>query len=155
MDLIRDFWGLSLTETTIVAAVILVLLDVFLASDIPSHVAYILICILVGLHIPAPPLVQVMVGFVAWFAILAFHYLFWRTWIQRAVDRFVAPDRFISGPASAVGGSGTIVLINDTRMVRFRGDLWPCRGPSTLCNGEQVRIVAEQDGVLIVSNENE
>ena len=60
VDLITCFWGLSLNQTIILVAAILVAIDFFIPTDVPTHVAYILICVLVAINIDAHILIKIL-----------------------------------------------------------------------------------------------
>ena len=154
MNLIADsagWWVPSVTETLLVAAVVLVLLDIFFQSDIPTHIAYILIAIVVATWIPVPPLYQVVVGMLAWFALVWGHYKLWRYFLVGFVNRVIAPTKYKTGAAGLVGSVGTIKEVNGKKMVSVQGDLWLFESANDPAVDAQVEITAEHNGVLKVA----
>ena len=150
MQLLTDIWGLSLNQTVILIAIILVLIDIFVPSEIPTHIAYILLSGLVALNIDAHTLVRIVVALLAWFSLVAFHYFIWRSFVQKFVNQVIAPDRFKGGAEGVVGMVGVIRVIEGNVMVKVSGDLWPCSGSGDWADGESVTIVSEEDGELEV-----
>lgn len=154
MDLF-SLWGLSLNQTLLLLALLLVVADIFIASDLLSHIAYALTATVVGLALEAPPLVKVAAGLFAWFAIVALHYLLWKSLLQRITNTLIAPDRYHSGAEGLIGRTGTIRLLEDARMVSVAGDLWPLHGEGTFTDGQSVTITAVEQGALVVTTNNQ
>jgi len=148
MEIISSFWGLSLNQTVFCVVAILVVVDFFMPHDVPTHIAYILLCCLVAINIHANILIQILCALVSWFAFVAFHYWIWRGVVQRVVNNFIAPDRFKAGADGIIGENGEIRFIEGKKMVRVKGDLWPCHHSESLKNGDIVTIVANNSGVL-------
>ncbi len=153
MEMLTELWGLSLNQTVFLVAAILVVVDFFIPTDIPTHVAYVLLCALVAINVEAHILVKILCALLAWFALVAFHYLFWRTTVQKVVNNIIAPDQFSSGADGVVGSMGMIRIVDGNTMVRVKGDLWPCRGAKALADGTAVKIVSQTDGELEVKEQ--
>lgn len=152
MQILTDLWGLSLNQTVILIAIILVLLDIFVPSEIPTHIAYVLVSGLVALNVDAHALVRIIIALLAWFSLVSFHYFIWRSFVQRLVNQVIAPDRFKGGAEGIVGAVGVIRVIEGKVMVSVSGDLWPCSRFENSVDGESVKVVSEKDGVLEVKN---
>lgn len=150
MQILTDLWGLSLNQTVILIAIILVLLDIFIPSEIPTHIAYVLVSGLVALNVDSHALVRIIVALLAWFSLVAFHYFIWRSFVQRLVNQVIAPDRFKGGAEGIIGAVGIIRVIEGNVMVRVSGDLWPCSCFGDSVDGESVTVVSEKDGALEV-----
>lgn len=150
MEILLQFWGLSLNQTILLVAALLVVVDFFVPTDLPTHIAYVLLCALVGINIHAHVLIKLLCALLAWFALVAFHYCFWRTMVQKIVNTFIAPDRFKSGAEALVGSEGSIRQIDGNSMVKVNGDLWPCHRVEDTSDGTKVTIVGVTDGVLEV-----
>jgi len=153
MEILTELWGLSLNQTILLVAAILVVIDIFIPTDVPTHIAYILLCTLVAINIDAHILIKILCALLAWFALVAFHYCFWRATIQKIVNNIIAPDRFRSGADGAVGNDGVIRDVDGNKMVRVKGDLWPCHGAERLSDGTQVTVVSATDGILDVKEQ--
>lgn len=153
MEMLTEWWGLSLTQTLFLMAAILVVIDIFIPTDVSTHIAYILVCLLVAININSHILVKILCALLAWFALVAFHYLFWRATVQKVANNIIAPDRFRSGADGVVGSQGTIRLVEGKRMVRVKGDLWPCYGADALADGTRVRVVSQSGGELEITKE--
>lgn len=153
MEILTELWGLSLTQTVLLVAVILVVVDFFIPTDVPTHIAYVLLCALLAITLDANVLVKILSALLVWFALVAFHYYFWRTTMQKIANNIIAPDRFRFGADGIVGSHGTIRIVDGNTMVRVKGDLWPCHGADALADGTLVKVVSQADGELEVKKQ--
>lgn len=153
VNAIADFWGLTLNQTLLLLAAILIIVDFFLSTDVVTHVAYVIVAFVIarstGLHF----MYQILIGLVAWFAIVAFHYLVWRGITHWVANTLIAPDRYRSGADGLVGETGVVKRLDDVAMVELRGDLWPCKGAAAFATGDRVRVTGVNEGVLTVQAE--
>ncbi len=145
-----SFWGLPLTETLLAVAFLLVMIDFFIQSDLPTHVAYVLVTFVVARLVPAHLLYKIMAGVCVWFALVGFHYLFWRNVLKEVSNRFIAPNRHADISDRLVGAVGEIKEVEKKRMVSIEGDLWPVADESVAENGIKVKVMAVEDGALKV-----
>ena len=60
-------------------ALILVIVDVFIQSDVATHLAYILVAVTVAYWTPVQILFRIIVGLLAWGGLVYFHYTLWRS----------------------------------------------------------------------------
>lgn len=153
MDQVIGGWGLTANQTLLGIAALLIVIDFFVASDALTHVAYVLLSILVALHVDVHPLYRSLAGCGAWFALVAFHYLVWRKALRRFADRVVAPDHFKDAPQRVVGAVGELKVIEERRMVAIDGDLWPldpAQAGEAFAAGHAVRVVKVNDGAVQV-----
>ena len=115
---------MSLTESLILISVILILIDVFFLSDIPTMVAYVILSYAFGRELPFDFLYQIIGGLLVYFFLIAFHYLFFKNLIQNISNKIIAPDKFKSHTEAIIGKEGTIEIIEGTPAVRGEGNLW-------------------------------
>lgn len=150
MEVFTEFLGLSLNQTFLFIAAILVVVDFFMPNDLSTHIAYILLCALLAINVDAHILVKILCSLLAWFVLVAFHYYFWKAVVQNVVDRVIAPDRFSPGAAGLIGSQGTIHVLDGNKMVKVKGDLWPCVGAEVFADGASIQVVSQQNGELKV-----
>jgi membrane protein implicated in regulation of membrane protease activity len=120
----NTLFGMSLTETLIVISLFLILLDVFFASDIPTHIAYVLTTINIVKEIDLPFLYLATIAIVTWFVLIAFHYFFWRNVIEKINDKFISPRRHESGMDALVGKVGTVISIEEELFITVNEELF-------------------------------
>jgi membrane protein implicated in regulation of membrane protease activity len=145
-----SWWGLTFEHTLLVLALLLLLTDVFFQSDVPTHIAYVLVAFVVAVTFDVHFLWQAVIGVLAWFALVGFHYLLWRKVLGRISDRF-APDTYRSGASGLVGQLGRVREVDGRRLVALQGDLWRFRcAAGAPADGATVRVTGERDGELEV-----
>ena len=150
MEAFFEGWGLSLNQTLLLLAVILIVVDFFVATDILTHAAYIILCCVVASNMPVHIMYKILIGLACWFVIVTLHYLLFRSLIQKVIDRKIAPDKYRAGAEGLVNMVGEIKEIEGRKMVAVEGDLWPIASAEDLRPGEKVKIINAQDGILSV-----
>ncbi len=78
-----EILGMTINEILIVSAIILILVDIFFASDLPTHLAYIIVTFTLAKEIDMPILYQILFGILIWIALVVFHYTIWRKVIEK------------------------------------------------------------------------
>lgn len=152
MDLFvfADAWGLSFTATLILAGIILMIVDVFILSDITTQIAYVIFAFTVAYNIPVQLMYRIIIGLLAWFILVAGHFLLWRKVLETVANKFIAPDKYHDGVKGLVGQAGEVHDINGKMMLKLQGDLWKFTCEDILDDGTHVKVIAEQNGVLHV-----
>ena len=153
MHLVADlaqWWGLTLPQTLLVLALLLVIVDIFFQTDIPTHIAYVLVSIALAYVVDVQILFRVLVGVLAWFALVWAHYTFWREFVSQLVNRVLAPTKYKVGGSGLVGSVGAVKDLGGKKMVSLQGDLWPYECSDDPGPGAEVEVVGERDGVLEV-----
>lgn len=145
-----EFWGLSLRHMLILLAAILFLVDIFINSDIPTHVAYIILSYVIASLFPVHVLYQILFGIIAWFCLVFFHYAIWKTTIQKFVHTVVAPDRYKAGGEALIGKTGIIRDIDGKSLVQVDGDLRPFDCERQVETEEEVTIESVRGSRLFV-----
>ena len=149
MPFIVGAWSLGLNETLFVLAVILIVVDFFCRSDVLTHVAYMIFAVLIGVNIHVHLMYRILICLLAWFAIIALHYLLWRRCVQRLVNKLIAPDKYKDGADGLVGLVGEIKEVEQQKMVMVKGDLWPIGSCGDVRAGEKGKVVKVENGILI------
>ena len=150
MAFILEAWGLTRNETLFILALILIVADFFLQTDIPTHIACVILSVLIAINIPVHFMYKILIGLVAWFAIVGFYYLFWKRFVQTTINKLIAPDRYKDGADGLVGAVGEIKEIEQQKMVMVKGDLWPIDSAADVRAGQSVKIAKVENGILTV-----
>jgi hypothetical protein len=115
---------MSITEILIVVSVFLILVDIFFASDIPTHIAYVLTTINIAKEIDMSFLYQATFAILIWFGLVAFHYFIWRNVLEKINDKFISPRKHIGGIDGLVGKIGTIKSIDGELFISVDEELY-------------------------------
>lgn len=131
-------------------AVTLFLLDIWVATELLSHVALLILAAVVASFMPLVGWQWQVAAFIcSYLATLAFYYLFWKQIGLPFINGLVTPTRHVPSQEKIVGKSGTIVRSSGSQGVSVDGLIWPTTDTSQPA-GSRVRVTAISDGVLSV-----
>lgn len=114
---------MTTNEILIVFAIILILVDIFFASDIPTNIAYIILTFTITKEIDMPILYQILFGILIWVALVVFHYTIWRKVIEKINDKIIAPRKHIGGIEGFIGQIGIIKEVEGERFIFINDEL--------------------------------
>jgi hypothetical protein len=118
-----EIFGMTINEILIVSSIILILVDIFFASDLPTHLAYIILTFTIAKEIDIPILYQILLGILIWFALVIFHYTIWRKVIEKINDKFIAPRKHIGGLEGFIGKEGILKEVEGERFIFINDEL--------------------------------
>lgn len=119
-----EIFGMTINEILIVSAIILILVDIFFASDFPTHLAYIIVTFTIAKEIDLPILYQILFGVLIWFALVVFHYTIWRKVIEKINDKFIAPRKHTGGIEGFIGKEGEIKKVEGKKFIFINDELY-------------------------------
>src|SRR5688572_24182289 len=99
---------MSLNEILVLLAIILILIDIFFVSDLPTHIAYIPLTFTITKEFKLPILYQVVIGLLVWGILVTFHYFIWRKILEKISDRIIAPKKHEESIEGFIGQEGLI-----------------------------------------------
>ncbi len=111
-------------QTLLLLAIILMLVDIFIPTEVTTFIAYIIFSYLIAHNIDVPILSQIIVGLVSWWAMVALHYYIFRKYIRMLTDKFIAPTKIKSGVESHFGKVGEVKLIENKLMFQIEDELY-------------------------------
>ena len=111
-------------QALILIAIVLILVDIFLPADITTFIAYIIFSYLIASNIDVPILYQIIIGIVAWWAMVALHYYVFRKYIRVFTDKFIAPTKIKSGIEMSFGKTGQVKMIENTLMIQIEDEVY-------------------------------
>jgi len=145
-----ELFDMTINEILIVSAIILIVIDIFFASDIPTHIAYIVLTITITKEINMPFLYQILFGVLIWFALVIFHYTLWRTVIERVNEKFIAPSKHIGGLEGFIGKEGLIKEIEGEKYIFINDEVYPFETNKEIIIGTKYRILETKSNILII-----
>ena len=141
---------MSITEVLLVSALILILIDIFFASDIPTHIAWICITVAITLQFNTSILYQILIALLVWFALVAFHYTLWRKVIEKINDRFIAPRKHIGGIEGMVGQTGVIKKVEGKHFLMINDELHQFETTKAIAEGESCIVINVKSNKLVI-----
>ena len=144
--------SIGLNHSIIVVCVILLVIDFFIPSDIPTFLSYLLLSFLVFWNLDVDFLYRLLFSIIAFFIFIAFHFTVWAKIVQSFVNKYISPTKHHDGPQALVGLVGKTVLIEGDWYVRIDGDIWRCHKIENISDGMMVQVTEFTDGMLKIRN---
>ena len=148
-----EIFGMTFNEILIISAIILIIIDIFFASDIPTHIAYIILTFTIAKEIELALLYQILFGVLIWFGLVTFHYTIWRKVLEKINDRFISPSHHKGGLDGLIGKNGVIKEIGGKKFVSVNEELYrfkPQDDSSEFTTGQIVEIKNYESNTLII-----
>lgn len=145
-----EILGMTINEVLIVSAIILVLVDIFFNSDIPTHIAYIILTFTFAKEIDMPILYQILFGILIWVLLVVFHYLVWRKVIEKINDKFIAPSKHKGGLEGFIGQEGIIKNIEGEFFLCINDEIHQFETDKIIANGNKYIVLNVKSNKLII-----
>ena len=141
---------MSISLYLVLFGIIMMLVDIFFKTDIPTFIAYILFSVVFFINIPLHILLRVILTLIFFFILILFHYFLWNKTIQFLVNRFFAKDIFIAGVDGLIGSKGKVRVIENKKLASINGDLYKFYENIPLEDGDDFIVVTIKDGCIII-----
>ena len=145
-----EILGMTINEILIVSAIILILVDIFFASDFPTHLAYIILTFTFAKEIDMPILYQILFGILIWVALVVFHYTVWRKVIEKINDKLIAPNKHKGGLDGFVGKEGIIKEIEGGKYIFINDELHQFETDKEITIGGKYIVININSNKLII-----
>jgi len=145
-----ELLGMSINEILILTAIILILIDIFFVSDLPTLIAYIIITFTIAKEINLPILYQIAFGLLILFGLVVFHYKIWRTVLSEINDRFIAPTKHEGGLEGLIGKQGVIKEIEGKKFILINDEVHLFETKKDLKVGDSYTIIDVKSNKLII-----
>ena len=140
-----------MSEVLIALAITLILVDVFVATEFLSVVAYALISITLVDALPVSSLYAIATGVVVFGVLLVLHFQVLRGLSVLLVDKYISPTKVKSGEDALVGQAGVITDVSGKRFVRVGDQLCEFVDDGALADGTKVKVTGSDGVSLTVS----
>lgn len=134
--------------------IVLLLADIFLATDFMSFFGWGAFAIGVAVFVPFGAIAAVALGLAVFTIGGVLHVSVLRGLGERACDR-VASDRYRAGAEGLAGKRGKIRIVEGRVFVEINEDLWPLERGADLSDGTMVDLFEAPDGSLQIRTSQE
>ena len=141
---------MSFSFYLVLIGIILMLIDIFFHSDIPTFIAYIIFSIVFLLNIHLHILWRIILTIIFFFVLLLFHHFLWEKTVQLVVDKYFAKDKYHAGFSGLVGKKGKVRIIENKKLAYIEGDLYKFRDEVNLEEGEDFIVKGIEDGFITI-----
>lgn len=115
---------MSVELYAVLIGIILLLIDIFFASDIPSFIGILLFCFAFYKLLPFHFLVNIIITILFFFAILVIYITLWKKAKSLLVDKFFAKDKYKAGVEGLAGIKGVVRIVKGEKFAEINGDLY-------------------------------
>ena len=142
-------------ESLLIIALILVILDFFINTDLLTHCAYLLLTSIVYMEIEAQWFYKLLFAILSWFIIVAFHYLVWKRFMTFFSDKLIAPDKHQSGADGLIGKTGSVKYVDGVPMLKVADTLYEFHSTEKLQDCQLAEVTSVDGTILNVKYKGE
>lgn len=144
-----EILGMTINEILIISAIILILVDIFFASDFPTHLAYIIVTFTIAKEIDMPILYQILFGILIWVVLVIFHYTIWRKVIEKINDKLIAPSKHKGGLDGFIGKEGIIKEVEGEKYIFINDEIHQFETDKEIIVGNKYKVLNIKSNKLI------
>lgn len=141
---------MTINEILIVSAIILILVDIIFASDLPTHLAYIIVTFTMAKEIDMPILYQILFGILIWAALVVFHYTVWRKIIEKLNDNLIAPSIHKGGLDGFIDKEGIIKEVEGEKYILINDEIHQFESDKEITVGNKYKVIKTKSNKLII-----
>jgi membrane protein implicated in regulation of membrane protease activity len=141
---------MDIYQILIIVGIILILVDIFFASDFPTIAAIIIFAFVIVMQIPVHFMYRILFGILISGALVLVHYFIWKRVVLAFVNRFVAPTKMKDSIEGLVGKKGVWKTVEGKQFVQIADELHPFVSDQAFTEGGTVIVKKIKDGILIV-----
>lgn len=139
-------------ETLALVALLLIIIDIILSFEYPTHIAYVLLTLFCTLKIKAPLVTSMLLAVIIWFAFITFHYMVWRKQLEKIHDKIISPRKHVGGIERVIGMNGKIKKIEGELFIEVEKEVYQFESVilKEIKEGESHKIINVKSHKLII-----
>lgn len=141
---------MPIDQILILIGIILILIDIFFASDLPTFVALLLFCFAFYRQLHFRPLVNIILSILFFFALLIVYVAAWRRIKGIIIDRWFAKDKYKAGVYGFPGQKGCVKIVDGSKYAMINGDLYAFYQEYPLSDGDVFIVKELKDGKIVI-----
>ena len=141
---------MSVEMYAILIGIILILIDIFFASDIPTFIAILLFSFSFYRCLHFKLVVNIILVILFFFAVLIVYVTCWKKVKELVVDKWYAKDKYKAGVYGFVGKHGIVKCIEGKKYALIDGDLYAFFEEYNLNADTQFIVQEVRDGMIII-----
>ena len=140
----------ELDKWLLLGALLLILIDLFFSSDLPTFIAFVLVTIWFYRRLPAwHILLRLSICVVVFFVLVFIYYFIWNKFKKHIIDKWFAKDLIRTGVDALVGETGTVRIIDGVQAAKIHGDLYSFVKPVSYADGTSFTVKAVENGMIV------
>lgn len=140
----------NIYEVLLLIAGILILLDIFLTYELPTHIAYILLTAFIVIKIERSIVSSIFLSVFIWFGFIVFHYAVWRKLLEKFHDNILSPRKHTGGIDALVGKKGVIKEIEGNQFIEIDKELYQFESENVVLVGYTYKVEKIDSNKLLI-----
>lgn len=141
---------MSLDKLLILIGIILILIDIFFASDLPTFVALLIFCYVFYRNLPFEILYKIILTILFFFVLLIIYIAVWRKIKTIVIDKGFAKDKYKAGVYGFPGQKGCVKIVDGSKYAMINGDLYAFYQEYPLSDGDVFIVKELKDGKIVI-----
>ncbi len=141
---------MSIGMSIVFIGIILILLDIFFLTDLPTVIAIILFSLAFYINLNYEPLINITLTIIFFFFVFFIYISFWKKLKLYIIDKWLAKDVYKAGVYNLPGRQGTIKLIEDKKVAIIDGDVYNLSEDYNISEGEKFTVKEVKDGKIVI-----
>lgn len=142
---------MTIETYAILIGIILILIDIFFPSDIPTFLAILLFCFAFFRKLPFSLPVNIILTILFFFTILITFLTLWRKMKGIVVDKWFAKDIYKAGIYNFPGKKGIVYVVDGEKFAMIDGDLYGFYDNCDLAENASFIVKEVKDGKIVIS----
>lgn len=142
---------MSVEMCIVIIGIILILLDIFFITDLPTVIAILLFSYAFYLKLNFEPLINITITLVFFLLFFILYTSFWRKLKEFIVDKWFAKDVYKAGVDNLPGHEGTVKVIDGTKVAIIDGDVYAFFQDYNLPEATKFTVKEVKDGKIIIN----
>ena len=146
---------MSLEVYAILFGIILILIDIFFASDLPTFAAILLFCFAFFRILPVSSLlIRIILTILFFFVLLIVYITLWKKAEAVIVDKWFAKDKYLAGAEGFPGKQGTVKTVDGEKYACIDGDLYAFYEDYGLADQTEFTVKEVRDSKIVIEGGN-
>lgn len=140
----------NIYEILLLIAGVLILVDVFLTYELPTHVAYVLLTVFLIIKIERSIITSIFLSVFIWFGFIVFHYTVWRKLLEKFHDNIVSPRKHTGGIEGLIGKEGVVKEIEGSQFIQIDKELYQFECERSVVVGDTYKVEKINSNKLLI-----
>ncbi len=141
---------MSIGMSLVFIGIILILVDIFFLTDLPTVLAIILFSLAFYNTLNYEPLINITLTLIFFFIFFIVYVSVWKKLKLYIIDKWLAKDVYKAGVYNLPGHQGTIKLIEDKKVAIIDGDVYALYEDYNISEGEKFTVKEVKDGKIVI-----
>ena len=136
--------------SAVIIGIILILIDIFFLSDLPTVFAIILFSYAFYTTLNYEQLINILLSLVFFLVFFILYVSFWRKTKEYIIDKWLAKDVYKAGVYNFPGHEGTVKIIEGKKVAMIDGDVYAFYEDYNIAESQKFIVKEVKDGKIVI-----